>query len=127
MKKQDKENKIIWALLCICLLLFLFGFTSCESNKYGKEVISDPAKWEQIACKMGKDTLEIHLENGGRLLINPNPKGEVEIIAQHTRESIYLDRYYGSIFVHKYLRDSYLSFEDIANYVFELAYLENTK
>jgi hypothetical protein len=130
MKQEiNKEDKIVWVVLCITLLIFMVSFTSCGSPKYGKEevTISSEFKWEYVACKMGRDTVVINLDNGGTLTINPNPNGEVEIIANHTRESIYLDRYYGSIFVHKYLRQPYLSFEEIANYVFDLAYEENTK
>lgn len=125
--KEEKVNKIVWTLLCVCLLLFIMGFTSCGSPKYGKEEISISSefKWENIACKMGNDTVIVKLKNGS-LGIHPHGHGEVEIIAHHTRESIYLDRFYGAVFVYVYLENiknnTKVSFEQVANYIFDIVY-----
>lgn len=127
-KTIDREVKLSWAVLCIALLLFIIGFSSCSSSHgYGRETWKESENlYEKIACKIGRDSLNIRLEGGGLLKVYPTD-GSIEITAEHTKETVYLDRHYGSIFVYMYLRHRHVSFEELANDVFEKAYAENVK
>lgn len=126
--KEDQEVKVFWAVLCIALLLFILGLSSCSPREYGRETWEESEDlYEQIVCKIGKDSLNIRLHDGGLLKVYPSEGGGLDITAEHTKETIYLDRHYGSIFVYMYLRHRHISFEELANQILERAYEENVK